>query len=59
MITLEINKEVIKNQAEILHEFLKKKYEDVKLTNCYEAIALMYNFKSWNNLSAYLKGMTK
>jgi Glyoxalase superfamily protein len=52
---IEINSKSIKAQAKLLKDFVNEKYPDFKLSNAYQAISIMYGFKDWNFLSAYLK----
>lgn len=50
----EKEREKVKRQAMRLKEFLQAKGGTIKLGSCYEIIARMYGYPSWNILSALI-----
>lgn len=52
---IDIDLKIIRYQAISLHEFIKAKYPDFKLSNAYEALAIVYGFENWNTMSGIMK----
>lgn len=51
MIKETLTKSDIKAQAKIMKEFFKNVDIDIKLSNCYQLLALINKYESWNHMS--------
>lgn len=54
-----MNKEYIRNQVIILQNFLKEGGTKLTRSACYECISKIHGFKTWNDLSKFLKQTNK
>ncbi len=51
-----ITSESVKEQAKVLQKYLNNPaIERMSLASCYQALALIYGYESWNELSTLLK----
>ena len=51
---IELTKELIKEQVNILRQFLKNGAQDISQSASYEVIAKMYGYENWNILASKL-----
>ena len=52
---INLTKDVIKSQVEVMRTYLKVVDIELKQMNAYNCLSKMYGFSDWNTLSATLK----